>query len=213
MSAVLVMPERPAALMVLGHGAGVPIHTQLMAELARGLAHNGVATFRYNYPYSEGMEGDYEYGMLDPLDVLLDTVDSAIVTAKRLAPELPLFLGGRSMSSQLMTTAMAREPWPDVLGLVLYVYPMRWHDLFADTVGHLGHVPVPMLFVQGDRDELTDIAELRQELGALEGSASIHVVDGADHSYELPDGSADEGRDALAEVASVAGAWISERLP
>ena len=212
-SAVLVMPERPAALMVLGHGAGAPIHTRLMVKLAEGLADHGVATFRYNYPYSESMEGDYVYGMLDTLDVLLDTLGSAIGVARRLAPELPLFLGGRSMSSQLMSTALARDPWPDVLGLVLFVFPMRWHDLFDDTVGHLQRVPVPMLFVQGSRDDLTDVDELRHVLAGLDSSASLHVVEGADHSYDLPDGTADEGRDVLAEVASVTAKWIRERLP
>ena len=151
--------------------------------------------------------------MLDALDVLLDTLGSAIGAARRLAPELPLFLGGRSMSSQLISTAMVRDPWPDVLGVVLFVFPMRWHDLFDDTVGHLQRVPVPMLFVQGSRDDLTDVDELRHVLARLGGSASLHVVEGADHSYDLPDGTVDEGRDVLAEVASVTAEWIRERLP
>ena len=211
-SAVMVMPEQPAALMALGHGAGAPIHSQLMVRLAATLAEQGVATFRYNYPYSENMDGDYVYGMLDSLDVLLDTLTSAIGAAQRMAPDLPIFLGGRSMSSQLVTKAMARDPWPDVLGLVLYVFPMKWNDLFDDTVGHLQHVSVPMLFVQGDRDELTDITEFRRVLGGLDSGASVHVVEGVDHSYDLPDGGAYEGRDPLAEVASVTAAWIRGRL-
>ncbi len=211
-SGVVVMPERPAALVVLGHGAGAPIRTRLMVKLAERLAGHGVATFRYNYPYSEGMCGDYVYGMLDPLDVLLETLRSAVDAARRLAPELPLFLGGRSMSSQLMTTAMAREPWSNVLGLVLYVFPMRWHDLLDDTVGHLRHVPMPMLFVQGDRDDLTDVGELRQALEPLGNRASVRVLEGADHSYDLSDGTAEEGRDVFAEVASVTAAWIRQRL-
>ncbi len=211
-SAVLVMPEQPVALMVVGHGAGVPIHRPLMVKLAEYLGDRGVATFRYNYPYNEELEGDYAFGMLDSLDVLLATVSSARGHAKRLAPILPLFLGGRSMSSQLVTAAMVREEWPDVLGLVLYVFPMRWHDLFSDTIGHLQHVPVPMVFVHGGRDELTDLAELQPVLEGLGSKASLHVVEGADHSYGMSDGSGDVERDALCEVASVTAAWIRGRL-
>ncbi len=166
-SAVSVMPSPAIAMMVLGHGAGTPIHNPLMAELAEALASHGIASLRYNYPYSEGIVTDYSRGVLDPLDVLISTTSSAKRAAKDVSPDLPLFLGGRSMSSQVMTVAMAREDWPDVRGVVLYVFPMRWHDLLEDTVSHLQQVPTPMLFVQGSCDDLTDVGELRVVLEGI----------------------------------------------
>ena len=211
-TAILVEPEDAIALMALGHGAGTQIQEPLMVQMADALANERIATFRYNYPYSERMEAAYSPAIIDSLDVLLATTNSARNAARALSPNLPLFLGGRSMSSQVMSLAMARERSPDVRGVVLYVFPMRWHVLLEDTVGHLQRVPVPMLFVQGDRDHLTDLRELRPILDGLGGRASLHVVEGADHGYDLPSESSKTKLDALSEVASVTAAWMRRQL-
>ena len=91
------------ALMVLGHGAGTPIHTPLMVQMAEALAVRGIATLRYNYPYSESIETIFSPDIIDPLDVLLTTASSAVNAARSLSLDLTLFLGGRSMSSQVIT--------------------------------------------------------------------------------------------------------------
>lgn len=212
-AAVLVEPEDAIAMMVLGHGAGTPMQSPVMAEMAEALAVERIATFRYNYPYSERMEADYSPATIDPLDVLLATARTARDVAKALSPDLPLFLGGRSMSSQVMSLAMADERWPDVRGVVLYVFPMRWRVVMEDTVSHLQRVQAPMLFVQGDRDDdNTDLRELRPVLDRLGDRASLHVVAGADHGYNLPVESGRTRLDALSEVASVTAAWVRGQL-
>ena len=117
-STVLVEPDDAIALMVLGHGSGTPIHRPVMVQMAEALAHQKIATFRYNYPYSEAMNAELGYvfpmrwgnllgdtvglssDMIDPLDTLLSTTGSALNAANELPRNLPLFLGGRSMSSQ-----------------------------------------------------------------------------------------------------------------
>ena len=209
---ILVEPEEAIALMVFGHGAGTPIHAPLMVHMAEALADEHIATFRYNYPYSERMGAAYSPATIDPLDVLLATTSSARNAARALAPDLPLFLGGRSMSSQVMSLAMAREAWPDVRGVVLYVFPMRWRVLLDDTVGHLRRVPAPMLFVQGDRDDYADLRELGPVLNGIGGCATLHVVEGADHDYDLPSESGRTRLDAISEVASVTAAWMRRQL-
>ncbi len=209
---VLLKPEDAVALMVLGHGSETPIYTPIMVQLADALADQRIATFRYNYPYSQGMI-DSSSGVIDSLDVLLATTSSAKDAAAALSLGLPLFLGGRSMSSQVISLALTRESWPEVRGAVLYVFPMRWRILLDDPVEHLRRVPVPMLFVQGGRDEeFTDLTELRPALAALDDRATLHVIDGADHSYDPPIGSDRTRSDALSEVASVTAAWIREQL-
>ena len=211
-STILVEPDDAMALLVLAHGAGTPIDRPLMVQMAEALAGQGIATFRYNYPYSEGMT-TYSPGMIDPLDILLATTISAKSAAEGLSPDLPLFLGGRSMSSQVVSLALTREEWPEVRGVVLYVFPMRWHLLREDTVGHLQRVPVPMLFVQGGRDEeFTDLGELQPVLDGLGDRASLHVIEGADHFYDMPIGSGRTRLDALSEVASVTVEWIRRQL-
>ena len=69
---------------------------------------------------------------------------------------------------------------PDINGVVLYVFPMRWSILLDDAISHIQRVPVPMLFVQGGRDDLTDLRELRPFLADLGGRASLRAVGGAD---------------------------------
>ena len=211
-STVLVQPDDAIALMLLGHGAGTPIHEPLMVQTTAALADQGIATFRYNYPYSEGMTA-YSPDKIDPLEVLLSTTNLAKSAAADLPLDLPLFLGGRSMSSQVVSLALTRERWPDVRGMVLYVFPMRWRILLENTIAHLHRVPVPMLFVQGGRDEeFCDLAELQPVLDELGDRATLHVVENADHDYDLPPESNRSRSDALSEVASVTAAWIRSQL-
>ena len=211
-STMLVEPDDAIALMVLGHGSGTPIHRPVMVQMAEALAYREIATFRYNYPYSETM-ASYSPDMIDPLDVLLATTSSALNAARELSPDLPLFLGGRSMSSQVVSLAMTREDWPDVRGVALYVFPMRWANLLGDTVDHLQRVRVPMLFVQGGNDEkFCDLREFQYVLDGLGNKAILHVVEGADHFYDMPSGSERTRLDALSEVATVTAAWIRRQL-
>ena len=106
---LLVQPHNPLALMLFGHGAGTPMHAPLMHQMSAALAARGVATFRYNYPYSQRLDVGYTEDLIDPLDVLLATTRAAMNSAQALSPNLPLFLGGRSMSSQVMSLALARQ--------------------------------------------------------------------------------------------------------
>ena len=132
--ALLLQPTNPIALIVFGHGAGTPMRAPLMHQMATALARRGIATFRYDYPYSHRLKTGYTEDLIDPLDVLLATTRAAIHAAQHLAPHLPLFLAGRSMSGQVMSLLLAREPLPHVRGLICYVYPNRWRILLNDTV-------------------------------------------------------------------------------
>ena len=210
---ILVQPDDAFALMSLGHGAATPIREPLMVEMCAALADLRVATFRYNYPYSDALDFEFSEDQIDPLSVLLATTNSAKCAAQALSLNLPLFLGGRSMSSQVMSLALAREQWPDVRGLVLYVFPMRWRAVLDDTVGHLQQVAVPMLLIQGGRDEeFADLGQLQPVLDRLETRATLHVIQGANHSYNLPPESGRTRRDAIVEAASVTAAWMRAQL-
>ena len=210
-TAILVEPDDAFALLVLGPGAGTPIYRPLMAQLADGLSQYGVATFRYNYPYGE-REQVYAIEDIDPLEVLLATTTSAKEAAQALLSDVPLYLGGRSMSAQVVSLALTREDWPEVHGAVLYVFPSRWRHVMDDTTGHLQHVPAPMLFVQGSRDELAPIPDLEALLEVFGNRATLHVIEDADHSYDLPPNSARTQMDAIAEAASVTANWMRAQL-
>ena len=211
-STVLMEPDDPIALMLLGHGAGTPMQSPLMVQTAEAFAEQRIATFRYNYPYSENT-ATYSPGETDPLEVLLSTAIAAKSAVADLSLDLPLFLGGRSMSSQVLSLALTSESWPDVRGVVLYVFPTRWLNVLENPVRHLHRVPVPMLFVQGARDtEITDLSELQSAMDGFSSPATLHVVEAADHFFDPPGGSTITRSDFLSEVASVTVEWIRKQL-
>lgn len=103
--------RRPEArcLLVLAHGAGAGMRHRFMDSLAEALAERGVATFRYNFPYVEAGRRRPDYPK-----VLVKTVQSAVAEASRLAPDLPLLAGGKSMGGRMTSTAASREALPGV---------------------------------------------------------------------------------------------------
>ncbi len=229
MQGLLLHPHSPIALLVFGHGAGTPMRAPLMHHMAQALAHHRIATFRYDYPYSRHLESGYTEDLIDPLEVLLQTTRAATHAAQDLAPDLPLFLAGRSMSAQVMSRLLAQEPLPHVRGLICYVYPNRWHALLPDTLAHLPHVPVPTLFIQGARDpEYCDLKELQTVLDQP-GSQSVrgepaqsprrsvsnhtlHLIHDADHAFQLPPNVDRTHQDAIRESATTTATWIRRQL-
>ena len=59
---------------------------------------------------------------------------------------------------------------------------------------HLPDVRCPMLFVQGSRDTFGTPAELEPVLATLRAPATLHVVDGGDHSFKVAERRAAAGR-------------------
>ena len=184
----------------------------VMVETAGALAEKNIATFRFNYPYSEQGKAAEWQDSLDALAVLLATARTAMTVATEAASDLPLFVGGRSMSSQVVSLAMAEDVPPSVRGVVLFDFLIRWRKLLNDPVAHLKEVPVPMLFVQGDRDHLAELKELRRVLDRLDNRATLIAVDGADHFFNPPAGSSRTRKEMLAKAALLIENWISLRL-
>src|SRR5215207_1365914 len=118
-SALLMRPEDATHLLVLGHGASSNMRTPMLQAIAEHLAEHNIATFRYNFPYSENKRGR------DPNPVCVATIRSAVVAAKEAAPDLPLLAGGHSFSGRMTTTAASEKPLPNVAGLVLFSFPLH----------------------------------------------------------------------------------------
>ena len=101
-SAILNQPDEALGLYVLGHGDGSNIHVPFMVELSKALEDHRVATLRFEYPYSDKQDFvPFSDMPTDPDDILIATVRSALYCASRLAPEIPLFVGGHSLSARM----------------------------------------------------------------------------------------------------------------
>ena len=150
-SALYARPRGAKALLVLGHGAGTNMRHQFMQELSDALNNVGLATFCFNYPYSEkggGMDGE---------KVRLATVRAAIATAMKQARGLPVFAGGHSMSGRMVSMASAQEPIDGLKGIVFFAFPLHAGKPNTKRAEHLKDVAVPMLFLSGQRDKMADL--------------------------------------------------------
>jgi predicted alpha/beta-hydrolase family hydrolase len=150
-----------------------------METVAHDLAGAGVATLRYQFPYTEA--GKHRP---DPPALLEDTVRAAVARAADEA--LPLFAGGKSMGGRMTSQAQSKEALPGVRGLVFLGFPL--HPPGRPGVSratHLDAVTVPMLFVQGTRDDLADLDLMRGVCSALGSRATLHIVEGGDHSFKV----------------------------
>src|SRR5436190_1421265 len=173
-SALLLRPETPRYLLVLAHGAGAGMGHPFMGALSAELARVGIATFRYQFPYMEERRR-----VPDSPPVLTATVAAAVRTAAEEAPGLPVLAGGKSMGGRMTSQAAAEGQLQGVRGIVFYGFPLHPPSKPAVKRGdHLANVRIPMLFLQGTRDELADLELLRPIAERLGPLATLQITEG-----------------------------------
>jgi hypothetical protein len=202
-SALLLLPSRATSLLVLAHGAGAGMSHSFMSTIANRLAADGVATFRYQFPYME-----QKSGVPDKQPLLTATVAAAVAIAAQLAPDLPLFAGGKSMGGRMTSLAASEQKLEAVKGLIFFGFPL--HPPKRPSIKraeHLKLVKQPMLFLQGTRDELADLTLLRPICESLGPQTTLHIIEGADHSFHVLKRSGKTDAEVLAELSTTVKAW------
>ena len=180
-SALWLQPPRSRCIYVFAHGAGAGMRHGFMEALAQALAGQGVATLRYQFPYME--RGSKRP---DTPAVAQVAVRAAVAAARERLPDVPLFAGGKSFGGRMTSQAQAREPMPGVRGLVFVGFPLHPAGKpGTDRAAHLADVRVPMLFLQGTRDELAELALLRGVVQGLGDIATLYLEDDADHAFHV----------------------------
>src|SRR5712691_2025397 len=178
-SGLLLAPPRARACYVLAHGAGAGMAHPFMARVAAELGERGIATLRYQFPYME--QGGKRP---DPPKLAQATVRAAVAAAGKLRPGLALVAGGKSFGGRMTSQAQAASPLPGVQGLVFLGFPLHPAGRPSDgRAEHLFEVQVPMLFLQGTRDELADLRLLQAVVGKLGARASLKLFQEGDHSF------------------------------
>lgn len=207
-SGILLTPESARACYVLAHGAGAGMRHPFMANVANELAAHGIATLRYQFPYMERGSRRPDVPALAHA-----TVRAAVAEAKRQLPACPLFAGGKSFGGRMTSQAQAAAPLPNVQGLVFLGFPLHPPGKpSADRAVHLADVRIPMLFVQGTRDDLADLALVQALTEQLGANATLHLFDEADHSFHVPARSGRTDAMVISEIASVVAAWVDTTL-
>jgi predicted alpha/beta-hydrolase family hydrolase len=203
-SALFDSPANARACLVLAHGAGADMRHSFMRNVAEGLARRDVATFRFNFPYTE--RGSRRP---DPPALCHATVRAAVAEAARRAPGVPLFAGGKSFGGRMTSQAQAAVPLAGVRGLVFFGFPLHAAGKPSDErAGHLREVSIPMLFLQGTRDDLAHLDLMRPLIARLRPLATLMELDDADHSFHVRASSGRTDPQVLSEMLDEVARWM-----
>ena len=205
-SGLLQAPPQARVCYVLAHGAGAGMAHPVMAAVAEGLAGRGIATLRYQFPYMErGAKRP------DAPKLAHATVRSAVVEASRLHPELALLAGGKSFGGRMTSEAQAESPLPGVRGLVFLGFPLHPPGRPSDDRGkHLFNVQVPMLFMQGTRDDFASLRLLQPLIEQLGIRSTLKLLEGADHSFHVPARTGRSDSEVRTEMLDALADWIEK---
>jgi predicted alpha/beta-hydrolase family hydrolase len=203
--ALLQRPSRASACYVFAHGAGAGMTHAFMQAVADGLAARNVATLRYQFPYMQRHSRRRDAPALAHA-----TVRAACRAAAERAPDLALFAGGKSFGGRMTSQAQAAAPLAGVKGLVFVGFPLHPPEKPSDTrAAHLAEVALPMLFLQGTRDELAERDLLVATVERLGARATLVEFDGADHTFHVLKRSGRTDAEVLNALLDALAGWIA----
>ena len=203
-SALLIRSAQARACFVFAHGAGAGMAHPFMETVTQGLCERGVATLRYQFPYME--KGSKRP---DSPAVAHAAVRAAVAEAGQRCAGLRLIAGGKSFGGRMTSQAQAMSPLPGVDGLAFLGFPLHPAGKPSDDrARHLADIRVPMLFMQGTRDSLAELSLLEPVVKSLGPSASLHRIEGADHSFHVLARSGRNDREVMGEILDAFAGWI-----
>src|ERR1700684_3323678 len=200
-SALLSRLDQPRACYVFAHGAGAGMAHSFMEAFADGLCERGIASLRYQFPYME--KGGKRP---DPPAIAQAAVRAAVAKAAKIFPGLGLIAGGKSFGGRMTSQAQAAAPLPGVRGLAFAGFPLHPAGKpSTDRADHLAKIDIPMLFLQGTRDSLAEVALIEPVVQRLGSRATLHLAEGADHSFHVLAGRND--REVMNEIIEAFADW------
>lgn len=202
-TAVYEPAEGARVVYVCAHGAGGHMGDKSMLAVCDALRARGISTVRFNFLYKE--KGS---GRPDPMPRLMETVRAVVARVRdELRPEV-LVTGGRSMGGRAASMLAAEGFESD--GLLLLAYPLHpagQPEKLRDA--HLPDIRVPVLCVNGTRDELCRRDLMDAVLQRVGPNWRMHWLEGADHSFHVLKSSGRSDAQVLDEVADTAREWAA----
>ena len=203
-SALLNSPDAPRACFVFAHGAGAGMTHSFMEAFAGGLRERGIACLRYQFPYMEKASK-----RPDPPAIAHGAVRAAVAKAAEIFPGLSLVAGGKSFGGRMTSQAQAAAPLHGVRGLAFVGFPLHPSGKpSTDRAEHLAMIDIPMLFLQGTRDALAEVKLIEPVVRRLGSRATLHMADGADHSFHVLARSGRNDREVMNEILDAFAAWV-----
>lgn len=169
---------RPATL-ILAHGAGAPMDSEFMTDIANRLAALGVGVLRFEFPYMAQRRIDGGKRPPNPKAKLLESWCEVYETVRPIVKGR-LAIGGKSMGGR-MASLLADELGVDALICLGYpFYAAGKPD--KPRVEHLANLRTPTLIVQGERDALGNRETV--EGYALSPNIAVHWLPTANHDLK-----------------------------
>lgn len=204
---LLVMPREPRAFYVLAHGAGAGMRHAFMTEIAAILAARGIATLRWEFPYMAAGKP-----RPDKAEVAERCVREVWTASRALANGLPSFAGGKSFGGRMTSRSHAAQPLEDLAGIAFLGFPLHPPEKPGiERAEHLAQAGGPLLFLQGTRDDLADLALLKPVVAGLGPRASLHVVEHADHGFDVLVRSGRTHGEVMAELGDAIAAFMTKK--
>lgn len=186
--------------MTIAHGAGAGMNHSFMVSLAQALSEEGIATLRFNFPFTENKKG-----RPDTPAVAHQTIESAILKAQKLFPKLPLFVAGKSFGGRMTSQYLATHPDAAIKGVIFYGFPLHAPGKPSiERAEHLKDVKTPMLFLQGSKDEFATW-KLIEKVTSQFPLAELIKIDGANHGFKSGK------QDNIKLLSTITNDWIEKR--
>ena len=180
-SALVQVPRNVSSCFVMAHGAGAGMEHPFMSAVSQGLFERQIATFRYQFPFMEAGSKRPDRPALAHA-----AVRAAVTSASAAFPSKPIVAGGKSFGARMTSQAQAIAPLAGVKGLVFLGFPLHPPGKPSnERAAHLEGIDIPMLFLQGTRDDLAELERIQIVVATLGARAELEVVDGADHSFHV----------------------------
>ncbi len=178
-SAEYIVPAKCNCMITLAHGAGAGMNHPFMTSLASLLAEQDIGTLRFNFPFTE-----HKKGRPDVPAVAHKTIEAAINNAHETFPSLPLFASGKSFGGRMSSQYLSIHQHPAIKGIIFYGFPLHPPGKpSTERADHLKEVKVPMLFLQGTKDELATLS-LVGKVCSSHSLATLIKIEGANHAFK-----------------------------
>ena len=200
-SAELITPDQPICVMTLAHGAGAGMNHEFLVSISKSLAEKGIATLRFNFPFMEKQKR-----RPDSPAVAHKTIEAAINKAHEFFPSLPVFASGKSFGGRMSSQYLATQPAADVKGIIFLGFPLHQSGKPSiERAEHLKSVVVPMLFLQGTRDELASYHLIEKVCASL-ALATLTTIEGANHAFKAGK------QDIIPILTDATRSWIDQKI-
>lgn len=149
---------------------GGTMHNKVAHTLARALVRSGFEVLRFNFRGTEGSEGEFDDGVGE-----LDDALAAIEFMRSRHGSYPLWLAGFSFGAAIAVKAAVAT---HVDGLVSVAPAISRFAAGLET-----QPDCPWLIIQGDEDELVDVAETVAWVDGLAPGPELLIINGGEHFF------------------------------